>query len=77
MVSYDRQTVNAPNRLARFSHRSRAKNSVIIADKYLRNGGVLVDFGAGTGLFLTSLGDKRPDVSLFAIEPFMPLSIDP
>ena len=76
MVSYDRQTVNTPNPLARFAHRSRVAKSVALADKYLPQKGVVVDFGAGTGLFLSTLGDKRPDATLFAIEPFMPPATD-
>jgi cyclopropane fatty-acyl-phospholipid synthase-like methyltransferase len=35
-----------------------------------------VDFGAGTGLFLSRLGDRRADAMLFAIEPYMPPSAD-
>jgi hypothetical protein len=76
MVSYDRQTVNSPNPLARFSHRSRVAKSVALADKLLPQNGAIIDFGAGTALFLSMLGEKRPDVSLTAIEPFMPPSVD-
>jgi hypothetical protein len=76
-VPYDRQTINSPNPLARFAHRIRAGKSVAIAEKLLPRNGVVVDFGAGTGLFLSQLGDRRPDVALTAIEPFMPPSADP
>ena len=76
MVSYDRQTINSPNPLARFAHRSRVAKSVALAEKYLLPKGVVVDFGAGTGLFLSTLGGRRPDVDLYAIEPFMPPSTD-
>ncbi|WP_315833032.1 class I SAM-dependent methyltransferase [Bradyrhizobium prioriisuperbiae] len=77
MVSYDRQTINSPNPLARFAHRSRVAKSVAFADKNLAQNGVVVDFGAGTGLFLSTLGDKRPDATLYAIEPYMPAASDP
>lgn len=77
MVSYDRQTINSPNPLARFAHRSRVAKSVAFADKNLPQNGVVVDFGAGTGLFLSSLGDRRPDATLYAIEPYMPSASDP
>jgi SAM-dependent methyltransferase len=77
MVSYERQTVDSPNPIARFAHRSRAAKSVGLAEKYLPPNGVVVDFGAGTGLFLSTLGDKRPDAVLYAIEPFMPAAADP
>jgi hypothetical protein len=52
MVSYDRQTVNSPNPLARFSHRSRVEKSASLVKRHLSEGGVVVDFGAGTGLLL-------------------------
>jgi 2-polyprenyl-3-methyl-5-hydroxy-6-metoxy-1,4-benzoquinol methylase len=77
MVSYDRQTVNAANPIARFAHRSRVAKSVALAGKYLQPNGTVVDFGAGTGLFLSTLGDKRSDAVLYAIEPFMPPAADP
>jgi SAM-dependent methyltransferase len=77
MVSYDRQTVNAANPIARFAHRSRVAKSVALAGKYLPFHGAVVDFGAGTGLFLSTLGDRRSDAALYAIEPFMPPAVDP
>jgi hypothetical protein len=77
MVSYDRQTVNSPNPLARFSHRSRVRKSVSLGEKHLPQNGIVVDFGAGTGQFLSALSDQRSDATLFAIEPFMPPSVDP
>ncbi len=77
VVSYDRQTINSPNPLARYAHRSRVARSVALADKDLPQSGVVVDFGAGTGLFLSTLGDKRADATLYAIEPYMPAASDP
>lgn len=77
MVSYDRQTINSPNPLARFAHRSRVAKSVALAEKYLPQKGVVVDFGAGTGLFLSALGARRSDAMLCAIEPFMPRATNP
>jgi SAM-dependent methyltransferase len=77
MVSYERQTVDSPNPIARFAHRSRVAKSVALAEKYLPQEGTVVDFGAGTGLFLSRLGDKRRDAGLYAIEPFMPPATDP
>ena len=76
MVSYARQTINSPNPLARFAHRSRVAKSVALAEKYLPQKGVVVDFGAGTGLLLSTLGDRRSDATLYAIEPFMPPATD-
>jgi 2-polyprenyl-3-methyl-5-hydroxy-6-metoxy-1,4-benzoquinol methylase len=51
--------------------------SVELADEYLPERGVVIDFGAGTGLFLTRLGERRSDVTLYAIEPFMPPAVNP
>lgn len=76
MVSYDWQTINSSNPLARFAHRSRVAKSVALAEKYLPEKGIVVDFGAGTGLFLSTLGDRRSDATLYAIEPFMPPATD-
>lgn len=77
MVSYDRQTINSPNPLARFAHKSRVAKSVALANRYLPNKGVVLDFGAGTGLFLSTFGKLRHDAILFAIEPIMPPAPDP
>jgi hypothetical protein len=60
MVSYDQQTINSPNPLVRFAHRSRVAKSVALANKYLPQKGVVVDFRAITGLFLRTLGNERP-----------------
>ncbi|MBR1219995.1 methyltransferase domain-containing protein [Bradyrhizobium sp. U87765 SZCCT0131] len=76
-VSYDRQTINSPNPLARYAHRSRVARSVALVEQHLPLNGNVVDFGAGTGLLLSSLGERRPDVGLFAIEPYMPPARDP
>lgn len=76
-MSYDHQTINSPNPLARFAHRSRVSKSIALVNKHLPQNGVVIDFGAGTGSFLSSLGDERPDATLFAIEPFMPPTTDP
>jgi hypothetical protein len=71
MVPYDRQTVNSPNPLQKFAHRQRMAKSILLASKCVPKDGTIVDFGAGNGLFLSTLGIGRPDVKLFAVEPFM------
>jgi SAM-dependent methyltransferase len=70
VVSYEKQTVDSPNPLARFAHRARIQKSLTIVDEYLPGGGRFADFGAGTGLLLSEFGKRRPDASLFGIEPF-------
>jgi len=70
VVSYEKQTVDSPNPLARFAHRARIQKSLAIVDEYLPRGGSFADFGAGTGLLLSEFGKRRPDAALFGIEPF-------
>ncbi len=70
-VSYDRQTFNNPNPIARFAHRSRYKASLQLAEDLLPENGYLADFGAGDGRFLHQIGSRRPDVRKVAIEPYM------
>ena len=76
-VSYEAQTLKNPNPIARFAHTQRYARSVSLASDLLPKGGTIVDFGAGTGHMLSTLHGSRPDVKLFAIEPFMPRSPDP
>lgn len=75
-VSYDRQTINVPNPLARFAHKNRIAVMLEMARRLLPPNGAMVDFGAGTGNFLSKMADARPDARLFAVEPFMPRSTD-
>lgn len=70
-VSYARQTLDNPNPIARFAHRSRYKVSLDLAERFVPTSGTLVDFGAGPGTFLERFGETRPDVSLIAVEPYM------
>jgi SAM-dependent methyltransferase len=70
-VSYERQTVNSPNPLARFAHKSRIARSQAIAKRHLPKEGAFVDFGAGTGLLLHQLRQDYPNADLIGIEPFM------
>lgn len=71
-VSYDRQTIASPNPLARFAHRSRHRLSLSLLERHAPTGGLVVDFGAGTGELLHQLGLLRPDLRRVAVEPYMP-----
>ena len=75
-ASYDRRTVDSPNPVVRYAHRSRIKTSTSLASRFLPDGGRLVDFGAGTGTFLSNFLKLRPDASACAIEPYMEI-LDP
>jgi 2-polyprenyl-3-methyl-5-hydroxy-6-metoxy-1,4-benzoquinol methylase len=68
---YDDYTINSRNPLARFAHRSRNTRAISLVERHLPANGTLLDFGAGTGVFLASLGRRRPDVMLLAVEPYM------
>ncbi len=72
-ISYEKQTVNAPNPLVRFSHRSRITRSLDFAKRVLPEKGTFVDFGAGQGLLLHQLRKQFADAQLIGIEPFMEL----
>jgi SAM-dependent methyltransferase len=73
-VPYARQTLDNPNPIARFAHRSRYKVSLDLAGRFVPEGGSLVDFGAGQGAFLDQFGTLRPDATLVAIEPYMTIA---
>ena len=75
-ATYDRRTVDSPNPVVRFAHRSRIKTSTSLASRFLPKGGRLVDFGAGTGTFLSNFLTIRPDASACAIEPYQEI-LDP
>lgn len=70
-ITYERMTVETPNPLARFAHRSRMSRSLAMVNKFLAPEGSLVDFGAGTGLLLHQVRQQYPQADLFGVEPFM------
>lgn len=74
LVDYESQTVNTPNPLARSAHRARLSRSVSTVVAHAPSGGAVVDFGAGTGLFLRMLEARRPDLELTAVEPHMEMA---
>ena len=73
---YARQTVDNPNPIARFSHRSRHRVSVDLAVQHLPPGGTVVDFGANGGLLLERVGEARQDVTLVGIDPYHDIESD-
>jgi hypothetical protein len=68
--SYELQTLKSPNPLTRFAHHVRYKNSLGLVNAYAKNGATILDFGAGEGELLHQLGASRPDLRMFAFEPF-------
>jgi len=68
-IPYDKQTVDSPNPLARYAHRSRINKSVQLALSKLNHGKVL-DYGCGSGVFIQALNSLRSDCAV-GYEPFM------
>lgn len=73
-LTYAQQTHDSPNPIARFVHRTRYKMALEVADELLPHCGTLVDFGAGEGTFLNTVGQRRPDARLLAIEPYQTIA---
>ncbi len=68
-LSYNRQTVDSRNPLARYAHRNRLKKSIeLTLDKY--QGGVILDYGCGSGLFVSEMLKRFPGGAA-GYEPFM------
>lgn len=74
MPSYDRQTLDNPNPLARFAHRRRFAYSVAMIEQLLPEGGRLLDYGCGPGRFLQALAAKRPDAELVGYDPYVEIA---
>jgi SAM-dependent methyltransferase len=70
-ISYEEQTVKSGNPLARFAHRTRMTMAIDLVTRNCARYGTVVDFGAGPGLFLHTLGEQRPDVTLVGHDPYM------
>lgn len=68
-IPYDQQTVDSPNPVARYAHRSRIRRSVQLAWSRLDDGRVL-DYGCGSGVFIGTLNDMRAGCAV-GYEPFM------
>ncbi len=71
MPSYDRQTLDALNPLARYAHRRRFAYSLSMVDQVLPEHGRLLDYGCGPGRFLQALSAARPDAELLGYDPYV------
>ncbi|TWU00014.1 bifunctional 3-demethylubiquinone-9 3-methyltransferase/ 2-octaprenyl-6-hydroxy phenol methylase [Botrimarina colliarenosi] len=69
MSEYDAATINSPNPLARYAHRTRVRRSLELVRGRLDAGRVL-DYGCGSGVLIASLESERPG-SAVGYEPFM------
>lgn len=70
MPDYARQTLNAPNPIARFAHRRRYAVSLDFTVALANSTDAVLDYGCGEGNFLTMLGSRRPDLNLVGFDPF-------
>lgn len=68
-VPYNKQTLDTPNPIARFSHQARYKFSLVKVLEYLSSNGVVLDFGCGDGSFLHKLAIARPQAGLYGFDP--------
>ena len=69
MTSYDAQTLQSSNPLARYAHRNRLNRSLTLALPRLA-GGMLLDYGCGAGAFLAQVLDRHPGRAV-GYEPYM------
>ncbi|KAA0098128.1 methyltransferase domain-containing protein [Mycolicibacterium sp. P1-18] len=70
-VSYERQTLDHPNPVARFAHRARMRRSTRLIQPYLTGSATLLDYGCGQGRFLSELAPQ------FTGQPITLLGYDP
>lgn len=69
MSEYDAATINSPNPLARYAHRTRVRRSLGYVRARL-DGGRVLDYGCGSGVMVAALVDERPGCAV-GYEPFM------
>ncbi|MFM6254022.1 MAG: hypothetical protein ACKPEQ_33585, partial [Dolichospermum sp.] len=67
--SYDSNTINAANPIARYSHRNRLSRgiSLVTSQTGVRK---LLDYGCGTGAFINAIQGVN-DIVAIGYEPFM------
>lgn len=70
MSSYAQQTIDAPNPIARYAHRNRLRRSLTLALPRIGTGSLL-DYGCGSGSFLTEILDRTGGGRAVGYEPYM------
>lgn len=68
-VSYQKQTLDSPNPIARFSHRRRYAFSLAKTLAQMGPQASVLDFGSGDGTFLNLLAAAKPDAILYGYDP--------
>jgi len=69
-VSYAKQTIDSPNPIARFAHKSRINKSIKYTSLLLPDCGSILDFGSGEGYFLKMLAEEKPQCNLYGYDPY-------
>lgn len=69
MVSYNKQTLDTPNPIARYAHRNRLSRSISIINSQANIHKVL-DYGCGSGAFIKTIHETN-GIEAFGYEPFM------
>jgi SAM-dependent methyltransferase len=79
-VDYERQTLDNPNPIARFAHRTRFKLSKQIVYKLVAENSVVLDFGCGHGRFLNEISSeniiKQNNCKLLGYDPYLQINFD-
>jgi len=74
MVSYDKQTINTPNPIARYAHRNRLARVISLITSHVGLS-KLLDYGCGSGAFIKAVQGVNGIVAI-GYEPFMKERVD-
>jgi 2-polyprenyl-3-methyl-5-hydroxy-6-metoxy-1,4-benzoquinol methylase len=79
-VPYEKQTVDNPNPIARFAHRTRMRKSRRLVMPFLKGSAAVLDYGCGQGRFLgdlaTEINGREPQVELLGYDPYQSAQFD-
>jgi len=79
-VNYEKQTLDNPNPIARFAHRTRFKLSKQIVYNLVTKNSVVLDFGCGHGRFLNEISFddkiKNNDCKLLGYDPYLKINFE-
>ena len=73
-IPYDKQTINHPNPIARYAHRTRLSRSKNIVMPYIREKTTMLDYGCGDGMFLHAIHNELDNnivFTLYGYDPYM------
>lgn len=80
IVNYEKQTLDHPNPLSRYAHRTRFKISKKIVTNWVEKKFVVLDYGCGHGRFLSELSleakIKQNDCELMGFDPYLDIKYE-